>query len=582
MIKETVVINVDTKEAVDNVDDLNKSIKKTGETSQETKNTLDTITGGAASKFTKLIGTVGGVIKSFKTLRVAIIASGVGALALAVLAVGKAFTSSEEGQNKFAKLMGMIGVVTGNFMDLVADVGELIISAFEDPKQAIKDFANLIKENLANRFNGLLELVPQLGKAIGLLFKGEFKEAGKVATNAAAKVTLGVENIVDKTQEAINKTKELTQSFIEQTKKEVALAGQVADARAKADKIERKLVVRRAELENKIAQLRLKSREEDKFSAAERKKALLDAQVLEDELLVKEKEVLKLRSEAIQLENTFSRSTKENLNAEAEAKAALLRQEAARTNQQRQTQRELNRLNKEIQADENRAAKEKEDAEKAKKKRKEDEQKAVDDAEALRIQKLKKESEERIKIEEEEARKKEQIKETAFNQAVAIAGAESKLGKALLIAKQIQNAKELAIEIGKTVAFSTQAAARSTVAVAEGTAQTAKIGFPQNIPMLIGYAAQAVGIIGAIKSATSKAKAPISLPSSSNIASGVRSAAPQAPQSPSFNLVGQGGTNQLAEAIGSQSQQPVRAYVVSNDVTTAQSLDRNIVESASL
>ena len=302
---------------------------------------------------------------------------------------------------------------------------------------------------------------------------------------------------------------------------------------------------------------------------------------MEDELLVKEKEVLKLRSEAIQLENTFSRSTKENLNAEAEAKAALLRQEAARTNQQRQTQRELNRLNKEIQADENRAAKEKEDAEKARKKRKEDEQKAVDDAEALRIQKLKKESEERIKIEEEEARKKEQIKEAAFNQAVAIAGAESKLGKALLIAKQIQNAKELVLEITKTKAKAVQSVAQAGMATAVGTAETAKIGFPQNIPMLIGYAAQAVGIISSIRSATSKAKASVSLPSSSSISSGVRSAA-QAPQAPSFNLVGQGGTNQLAEAIGSQSQQPVRAYVVSNDVTTAQSLDRNIVESASL
>lgn len=106
------------------------------------------------------------------------------------------------------------------------------------------------------------------------------------------------------------------------------------------------------------------------------KQALLDAQKLEDELLVKEKEVLKLRSEAIQLENTFSRSTKENLNAEAEAKAALLRQEAARTNQQRQTQRELNRLNREIQAEENRLLKEKEDAEKAKAKEKEEQEKA--------------------------------------------------------------------------------------------------------------------------------------------------------------------------------------------------------------
>lgn len=51
---------------------------------------------------------------------------------------------------------------------------------------------------------------------------------------------------------------------------------------------------------------------------------------------------------------------------------------------------------------------------------------------------------------------------------------------------------------------------------------------------------------------------------------------------PAFNIVGASNTNQLADAIGSQSQQPVQAYVVSNDVTTAQSLDRNIIEGASI
>ena len=88
-------------------------------------------------------------------------------------------------------------------------------------------------------------------------------------------------------------------------------------------------------------------------------------------------------------------------------------------------------------------------------------------------------------------------------------------------------------------------------------------------------------VAGAVK-AISDLKSNKKSPSSASASSGVRSAAPRAPQAASFNLVGQGGTNQLAEAIGSQSQQPVRAYVVSNDVTTAQSLDRNIVESASL
>jgi hypothetical protein len=63
--------------------------------------------------------------------------------------------------------------------------------------------------------------------------------------------------------------------------------------------------------------------------------------------------------------------------------------------------------------------------------------------------------------------------------------------------------------------------------------------------------------------------------------------APSAPslpasQPPAFNVVGQGGTNQLAQAIGEQTQQPIRSYVVSGDVTSAQSLERNIQSEAGL
>ena len=53
-------------------------------------------------------------------------------------------------------------------------------------------------------------------------------------------------------------------------------------------------------------------------------------------------------------------------------------------------------------------------------------------------------------------------------------------------------------------------------------------------------------------------------------------------QPPAFNVVGASNTNQLADAIGSQSKEPVKAYVVANDVSTAQSMDRNIVEGASI
>ena len=53
-------------------------------------------------------------------------------------------------------------------------------------------------------------------------------------------------------------------------------------------------------------------------------------------------------------------------------------------------------------------------------------------------------------------------------------------------------------------------------------------------------------------------------------------------QPPAFNIVGAGAGNQLAEAIAGQQQQPIKAYVTSQDVTTAQSLERNIVDGASI
>tara|TARA_R110002153_G_scaffold216403_1_gene368979 strand:+ start:182 stop:2047 length:1866 start_codon:yes stop_codon:yes gene_type:complete len=51
---------------------------------------------------------------------------------------------------------------------------------------------------------------------------------------------------------------------------------------------------------------------------------------------------------------------------------------------------------------------------------------------------------------------------------------------------------------------------------------------------------------------------------------------------PAFNVVGASSNNQLAEAIGAQDKKPVKAFVVSSDVSSQQSLDRNIEESASI
>ena len=60
------------------------------------------------------------------------------------------------------------------------------------------------------------------------------------------------------------------------------------------------------------------------------------------------------------------------------------------------------------------------------------------------------------------------------------------------------------------------------------------------------------------------------------------SAVAQGSAAPAFNIVGASPENQLAQSLAEQEQQPVQAYVVSQDVTSAQSLENNIIEGASI
>jgi hypothetical protein len=173
------------------------------------------------------------------------------------------------------------------------------------------------------------------------------------------------------------------------------------------------------------------------------------------------------------------------------------------------------------------------------------------------------------------------VRQKALDDIISIAGAESDVGKAALIAKQILSAKELILEIKRTITFSTQAAARSTVAVAEGTAQTAKVGFPQNIPLLIGYAAQAFGIISAIRGALSAAKSSTAGISGGGSFASVSGPPPiygGAPASLSVPQIqsGQGvnPTTQIASTLSQVTNKPVQAYVVSSQISSQQALDR--------
>ena len=621
-------INVQTKGATKEVDDLNKSIKKTGDSSKETQNSLNTLTGGAVSRFSALKTNVLGVVKSFKSLRVAIIASGIGALVLAVVALGQAFTRSEAGQNKFAKILGVIGSITGNLLDLLADLGEKLISVFTNPKEAIMSFVNLIRDNVVNRFEGLLELIPKLGKAINLLFKGEFSEAGKVATNAVGKVVLGVEDVVEKTQQATEATKD----FIKELEREASIAADIADKRAKADKIERANTVERAKADREIADLRFKAEQRDLFTATERIKFLEDASALEEKITNQEIEAARLRFEAKSQENKLTKSTTEDLNEQAQLEAQLIGLETSKLRLQKRLQTSITTFRNEEKALINAAIKAKKDeaqqeidnlrkveAERNKQLQKQlqEEESVFQFLEAQRATEFEKELQALImqydkkfelarnnaelekQLEEQQAIDLQALRDkhnniatkselendklitdakiksqqdlvsatsSALGSLVTLAGEGTKVGKAAALAQILI---DTASGISSAIAGATAAAA--------ATGPAAPVVTPLLIAQLVG---QVLAGVASAKAILSKVEGPTpNIPTNVSTGGGGGGTGIGS-QAPAFNVVGQSGFNQVAQALGQQNSTPIKAFVVSGDVTSAQALENNIIDTA--
>lgn len=562
----------------------------------------DKATGGLFSKLGYLKKSITGVTKGMKLMRIAIIGTGIGALVIAVTSLIQAFKRSEEGQKKFKKLMAIIGSVVDNVLDIFANLGEKIISVFTDPKQAFIDFKEALKENVTNRFNALLKTVGFLGSAIKKVFSGEFKEAledVKSAGSSAVDAFTGVENTIDKTKKAV---KDFSDEVVSDAKK----AGAIADQRAKAEIKARELLVARAKADRKIAELREKSADKEKFSAQERIEFLKEAGKISEDIANKEIEVAKLNFEAKKAENALAKSTTEDLNEQAQLQAEVIAKETARLKLQKALTAELTTTRREDQAEQERIDKENEAKEKEKeakeKTRLENIQKIRDDFAQKQKEKEAVTEQEKIELEEQKAlaeldrleateeQKLEVInyykglkadadkKDAENEEALADAVTQAKIDIAKRGLALIGEVAGKGSKVGKAVAL-----AQATISGVEGvqnaftTASKSKITtlFPAYPFIQAGLAGAFSAIqIAKIRSTDASGK---STPSVATGGGGGGGAV-----APSFNIVGATETSQLADAVAGQEQQPVQAYVVANDVTTAQSLENNIVEGATL
>tara|TARA_R110000744_G_scaffold143565_2_gene255547 strand:- start:22582 stop:25155 length:2574 start_codon:yes stop_codon:yes gene_type:complete len=189
--------------------------------------------------------------------------------------------------------------------------------------------------------------------------------------------------------------------------------------------------------------------------------------------------------------------------------------------------------------------------------------------------------------EEKLAKQKKKLANDALNLAIETAGSETKIGKALFIAKQALALKEIIMKAKSAITTANLNAAESGSDIAKGQSKAASsLAPPWNLVPIAMFAMQAVGIIKSINQSKKKVSSvaggmgggsgpDVSLSATPSVSDSL----PE-PMEPDFDIIGTSGTNQIASALGQQA--PVQAFVVSQDVTSAQSLQNNIISGSTL
>jgi len=265
--------------------------------------------------YPSLAGNATGAIKQLWTT---LLANPLIAIAALLAGLVKLFSESQTGAEFFRKSSAALNATLGLLKDIVEFLGGELIKLFENPKQALKDFAQLIKDNIVTRFEGLMKLIPRLGKAMGLLFKLKFAEAGKVALDAVAQVTLGVEDFTEKVGDSIVAVVEFGKKIKETSDEAFALEQRmIANEKALADfRVEQAKSNAEQKALNRIIEDQTKSFEE-RLAAGQ---AFSDA---EEAQIAKGIELQEKRLKILREQNAQTNSTEEDLQRVRDAEIEL-------------------------------------------------------------------------------------------------------------------------------------------------------------------------------------------------------------------------------------------------------------------
>ena len=622
MITKILEIITKTGKAEKDIENLSSEVE-TLNTGLEKTNTEvgDLKKGGKA--FDTLKKGAKGVAGGFKMMGTALKAAGIG-LALAAFGLLKQlFEENQKVVDTFNIAFESLAIAFNDFFNYISKNVETISGffkkLFDDPLESVKALGNAIKDNIIERVKSALEVFGYLGKAMQKLFAGDFKGAIEEVKNAGTEfvdVLTGVDNSVEKATEIIS---DGVDALVDYTKSTVEAATANVELKKQAElaAVANQGLIEKYDLQ---AESLRQIRDDERKSIAERKKANDELAVVLDQ---QEKAMLSNAKISLRAAQAELKKDKNNIEfkkavMEAENELAAVRAQVAGFRSEQQSndlalsKEELEMNNSKLESENNLAIERKRfNAEQIQDEKKrllelqkidveEQEietarlQTVIDNANAgtqakidaeIAFNEFKEESRQQnltrdkeiadLTLSAEEQTKKtrqenldafEIAAQTTMNALIAI----NELTQAF--AKEDEASQKKAFEVNKAIGIA-NAIINTSVGVSKALASAPP---PLNFINAAIVTASGVAAVKNIqKTQFNSSSFDTTAPSTSSGSGGANTSPSQAP---SFNVVGQSGFNQVAGALG--QQQPVQAFVVAGDVTSAQQLQNNTITQA--
>lgn len=330
------------------------------------KGMIDKFTGGMASAFTGITGGIRSGTRGMKLFGKAMIATGIGALIIAVTSLVTYFTKTERGGDKIAKVLGGLKGIMGALGTVFADVGEKMVDVFTKIKKQPDIIWKAIKENLLNR----LTAIPKYFMSIATVGTNAFKLLGLQIKKIVADIPIigksinkaDIEKQIAETKNAVVNGLKGVGSSVIQALTGVDAEGQAAFKKAVTDSVDyvkdktkgsfaageavaemekalkyrkRAFVITEQEIENEKAALRLKSKDTENATVEERRQALLDIQTLIRSQFAEKKSIMEDELAVLEANQALGTNITEDNEELVQKKAELLRLSQAESNELR-------------------------------------------------------------------------------------------------------------------------------------------------------------------------------------------------------------------------------------------------------